>query len=83
MEEMLAVGGGLFAIVLFLLLLVLSVLWIALPFAVFGLKSKLERVARESERTNELLTDLLRSQSAVAKALRPSESSPDGPGSTP
>lgn len=36
-------------------LLVLVVVWIVLPFAVFGLKPLLRELIREQRRTNELL----------------------------
>lgn len=38
--------------------LILAVLWIALPFAVFGAKGLLKTMIHEQRRTNELLTAL-------------------------
>lgn len=63
-----ALGGifsGAFGLVVLLLLVILTVLWFLLPFAVFGINSKLRQLVREAERTNELLKagtapDLLR-----------------------
>ena len=50
-------GAG--AILLFTLLgAVLVIVWIVLPFAVFGTKPLLRAVLREQQRTNELLTAL-------------------------
>jgi hypothetical protein len=41
--------------VAWLALLVLVVVWIVLPFAIFGLKPLLRELVREQRRTNELL----------------------------
>jgi hypothetical protein len=57
MGDMFAMGG-LFAIVATLFLIVVGILWIILPFAVFGLKSRLERVHESNERTNTLLNQI-------------------------
>lgn len=38
-----------------LLLIVLAVLWIALPFAVFGIKNRLDRLIDAQRETNDLL----------------------------
>ena len=46
---------GLFAVVLLAVLLVLVVLWIALPFALFGTKPLLRQLIAEQKRTNEIL----------------------------
>lgn len=50
-----AVVGLIFAI----LWLVLVVVWIILPFAIFGIKPRLDRMIHEQKRTNELLSKLL------------------------
>jgi hypothetical protein len=42
----------------YLLALLLLVLWIVLPFAVFGAKPLLRELLREQKRTNELLARL-------------------------
>lgn len=47
---------GLFLIVFFLLLL--CILWIVLPFAVFGIKDRLNRLLEETRLQNELLTEV-------------------------
>ncbi len=53
MNEAAAAGmmGG-FAIVWVILGLVLAVLWIALPFAVFGIKKRLDAILVELKRIN-------------------------------
>ena len=53
------VGFGLF-------LVLIVVLWIALPFAVFGTKDLLRQLIREQKRTNELL----QAQANRAKEIR-------------
>jgi biopolymer transport protein ExbB/TolQ len=46
-----------------LLLLVLVVLWIVLPFAVFGIKARLHRLEAGQEQTNRLLQQIVDLQS--------------------
>ena len=55
---MLAVASGAAAIgvVGFLFLLMLGVLWILVPFAVFGIKPLLRQLLEEQRRTNQLLS---------------------------
>jgi hypothetical protein len=55
LEGILGIGGGIVATMLTILLIILAVLWVLLPFAVFGLKRKLESIRELSERTNKLL----------------------------
>lgn len=38
---------------------VVLVLWIAMPFSVFGVKRRLEKIAEEQEKTNRLLEALV------------------------
>jgi len=54
---MLASGGVLYLIVV-VFLFVLAVLWFFLPFAVFGIQPKIEKVLAEQQRTNELLAEI-------------------------
>ena len=46
--------------------LVLSILWILVPFAVFGIKGLLRRQIEEQRRTNELLATVAQRQQIVA-----------------
>jgi hypothetical protein len=45
---------GVLGLLLFVLLLTLAVLWIALPFAVFSIKSKLDSMTDELRQTRKL-----------------------------
>jgi hypothetical protein len=45
-------------IIVFVLLLLLALLWLLLPLAVFGLKSKLKYLIEENTKTNRILTEL-------------------------
>jgi len=47
-----------FMAVLWVIALVIAVLWILLPFAVFGTKDLLKELLTETKRTNELLSTL-------------------------
>jgi hypothetical protein len=50
------VMGGTLGLVVFLFLVVLGIFWLlCLPFAIFGTKSRLDRLVSEQRRTNELL----------------------------
>lgn len=42
-------------VVLWVLAFIVAVLWILMPFAVFGTKDLLKQLLREQKRTNELL----------------------------
>lgn len=43
------------AIIIFVLLVVLAIVWIVLPFIIMGTNSRLDRVIAEQQRTNALL----------------------------
>lgn len=58
MEGMGALFSGIFGIVIFLFLLVLAILWFILPFAIFGIKPKLDMILQELDKTNTLLAAL-------------------------
>ncbi len=58
MEGMGALFSGIFGIVIFLFLLVLAILWFILPFAIFGIKPKLDMILQELDKTNKLLAAL-------------------------
>jgi len=55
MEQWFGVGSGIVGLLFGFLMLLLAVLWIALPFAVFGLKGRLDRLIKATEKTNEIL----------------------------
>lgn len=64
MYEGLTVGVTLF-------LVVLGVLWFLLPFAIFGIKDRLDNLVREQRRSNELLEQMTRSaQPAVGPPVQ-------------
>lgn len=54
MEAMGAVGGVVM-LLLGLLVLLIAVLWILMPFAIFGTKDLLRELIREQKKTNEIL----------------------------
>ena len=69
--DVLGLGGGIFAILIGLFIILLSILWLVLPFAVFGIKERLDRIARELKESNEHLSILRAgSISQVAEAQR-------------
>lgn len=49
---------GIFGVMLVLLGVVIAVLWVFMPFAIFGLKDLTRELIREQRRTNELLEKL-------------------------
>jgi biopolymer transport protein ExbB/TolQ len=53
------VAGGAFMTVAMILGIVVLVLWVLLPFAVFGTKARLERIEIQISQTNRLLEKLL------------------------
>lgn len=55
---------------------VVLVLWIAMPFSMFGVKGRLEKIAEEQEKTNMLLQELV--ESARKEAARPDEKKEPG-----
>ncbi len=59
---MLMLGAG-------ILILILALLWIALPFALFGTKPLLRQILAEAKRTN----DLLESRLLVLRSPTPAE----------
>lgn len=54
MEGMSAVGG-VFMLAIVILVIVIAVLWILMPFAIFGTKDLLRELVKEQKRTNDLL----------------------------
>jgi len=73
MEQIAALFGGFFGIAIFIFLLVLAILWFALPFAIFGIQPKLKMIIEQLGETNELLSTLANA------AKLPSSSSVTGP----
>jgi ABC-type spermidine/putrescine transport system permease subunit I len=61
-----ALGG--FSLVIGLFLVVLGILWFCLPFAVFGLKAKLDALTKETQRTNALLGQVYGELAATSAA---------------
>ena len=50
---------GAFGLLFFLLLVILLILWVALPFSIFGIKDLIREAIEEQKKTNELLQRLL------------------------
>ena len=48
----LAVGGGIVYMILVIFLFVLGILWFLLPFAVFGIKNRLDLMVTEIKQVN-------------------------------
>lgn len=57
---------GAFVAIAWLFLVVLAILWIAMPFAIFGTKPILRELLAEQKKTNKLMQD----QADRAKAIR-------------
>ena len=55
MEGLFADGDSMYL----LLVVILAVLWIFLPFAIFGTKDRLDRLIVETSKTNKLLEEIL------------------------
>ena len=56
------------SVVLTILAIIVLVLWIFLPFAVFGLKPIVQQLLTEVKRTNTLLADLVANSEAMRTA---------------
>jgi hypothetical protein len=71
MDHLIA-AGGILGIVLAILLILAAILWMFLPFAVFGVKRRLDLIIAHQRKTNELLealnTKLLPAAPGRAKA---------------
>jgi len=50
---------GAFGLLFFLLLVILLILWVALPFSIFRIKDLIREAIEEQKKTNELLQRLL------------------------
>lgn len=53
-----AESAGVLYLIGIVFLFILAVLWFFLPFAVFGIQPKMEKVIAEAKRTNELLEEI-------------------------
>ncbi len=56
-----------------IILLLLFMLWLLLPLAIFGLKSKLNRLRSETRETNRMLADIVESNRVLADTNDASE----------
>ena len=54
----LLIGGGFFGIILALFLLLLAILWVLLPFAVFGTKDRLDKISKQFEAISDQLQEM-------------------------
>lgn len=59
MDGMLASGAGLFVLVL---LFVLGIVWFFLPFAIIGIKDRLDLIIAELQKCNKALDQIVESQ---------------------
>jgi cell division protein FtsL len=75
-------GGGLVLVLFSIALIVLAILWIFLPFAVFGVKSRLDKLLFETQRTNALLESLILKQSAASARSESQDSATKHVGTT-
>lgn len=56
-----------FAVFFVVSVAVLIVLWIALPFSVFGMKDLIKKTIEEQEKTNKLLSSILEAGISIKK----------------
>ena len=68
MMELLYLSGMLWPMLLFLLLL--AILWLLVPFAIFGIKPILRDLLKEQKRSNELLVLLGKATERQEEILR-------------
>lgn len=73
-----AAAGSFFGLA-WLFMLVLAILWLLVPFAVFGIKGLLRQLLAEQRRTNELLSQIAVGEAGaeVAKVQIPEFKRPD------
>ncbi len=55
MDELLIGGASIYILFLF----ILTIVWIFLPFAIFGTKKRLDQIIEETRKTNRLLEEVL------------------------
>ena len=55
MDELLIGGASIYIFLLF----ILTIVWVFLPFAIFGTKKRLDQIIEETSKTNRLLEEVL------------------------
>jgi predicted PurR-regulated permease PerM len=73
LNEFLALFSGWLGILILVFFVVLSILWIILPFAVFGANDKLDKLLFEAKSTNSLIQKLINELKHLGN-ISPSES---------
>ncbi len=66
MDEFIIGGSAFLTLAILLFMLFVAVLWVLLPFAVFGIKRRLDKILVENERSNSLLRSMARQGSNSA-----------------
>ena len=66
MDEFIVGGSVFLTLAIGLFILFVAVLWVLLPFAVFGIKRRLDKIIVENERSNSLLRSMARQGSNSA-----------------
>jgi hypothetical protein len=59
MENSAILGGGIIVFIIFIVLIILAILWFLLPFAVFGIKDKLDKIIASLKKTNDSINSLI------------------------
>jgi hypothetical protein len=72
--DILGVAAWAVAVFFILSIAVLTVLWIALPFSIFGIKDLLRELIEEQRKTNALIRDFKKEKSGGVKDVSPGES---------
>lgn len=63
--------GTTFGLFIFIFLVILGILWFVLPFAVFGIKSRMDKLIAETRATKAALRELIELQQAIRRNDRP------------
>jgi biopolymer transport protein ExbB/TolQ len=63
-------GNPMLELFVMLFLIVLGVLWFLLPFAVFGVKDRLDQLIKAQRKTNELMKKLLDTQKQLDMTVK-------------
>jgi hypothetical protein len=59
--------GGSVGLVIALFLLILAILWFCLPFAIFGIKRKLDALIEQQKKSNDALDRIARIQDEMSR----------------